>query len=125
MAGAITITGLDTFKDQSGDLSLILPSTTDRPVNYFNVPRWWWNGDNTIYEGCVRVDNSANNQSVYVSVTDINPHLKIEWDGSTYSFYGDRKRKYVDRIFITSDAALKVGTDYRVPLRGAAITAVS
>jgi hypothetical protein len=125
VAGAITITGLDTFKDQSGDLSLILPSTTDRPVNYFNVPRWWWNGDNTIYEGCVRVDNSANNQSVYVSVTDINPHLKIEWDGSTYSSDSDRKRKYVDRIFITSDAALKVGTDYRVPLRGAAITAVS
>ncbi len=38
MAGAITITGLKTFKDQSGDLTLVSPTTTDRPVNYFNVP---------------------------------------------------------------------------------------
>jgi len=125
MAGAITITGLKTFKDQSGDLTLVLPTTTDRPVNYFNVPRWWWNGDNTIYESCVRVDNSDNNQSIYISVSDSNPHLKVEWDGTNYSFDSDDKRKYVNRIFVTSDAALKVGTDYRVPLRGVAITAVS
>jgi hypothetical protein len=125
MAGAITITGLKTFKDQSGDLSLVSPTTTDRPVNYFNVPRWWWTGDNTIYEGCVRVDNSDNSQSVYIAVSESNPHLKVEWNGSAYVFDGDDKRKYVTRIFVTSDAALKVGTDYRVPLRGAAITAVS
>ena len=124
MAGAITITGLESFKDQSGDLTLVSPDSTDRPVNYWWVPRWWWNGDNTVYESCVRIDNSSNSDSVYVSVSESNPHIKIEWDGSSYTFDSDRKRKYVNRIFITSDAALKTGTDYKVPLRGAAITSV-
>ena len=107
MAGAITITGLESFKDQSGDLTLVSPDSTDRPVNYWWVPRWWWNGDNTVYESCVRIDNSSNSDSVYVSVSESNPHIKIEWDGSSYTFDSDRKRKYVNRIFITSDADSK------------------
>ena len=125
MAGQITITGLHSFEGQSGDLTLVSPRTTDRPVNFWTVPRWWWNGDNTIYEGCVRVNNSDNNDQIYIAVTESNPHLKIAWNGSAYTFDGDSKRKHVTRIFVTTDASLQTGTDYRVPLRGAAITAVS
>ena len=125
MAGAITVTGLESFENQSGDLTLVSPDSTDRPVNYWWVPRWWWKGANTIYEGCVRFNNSDNNDQIYIACSENNPHLKVEWNGSAYTFDGDNKRKYVTRIFVTTDASLKTGTDYRVPLRGAAITAVS
>ena len=118
MAGAITVTGLKSFENQSGDLTLVSPDSTDRPVNYWWAPRWWWKGDNTIYEGCVRLNNSDNNDQIYIACSENNPYLKVEWNGSAYTFDGDNKRKYVTRIFVTTDSALKVGKDYEVPLRG-------
>ena len=71
------------------------------------------------------MNNSDNNDQIYIACTENNPHLKVEWNGSAYTFDGDKKRKHVTRIFVTTDASLKTGTDYQVPLRGAAITAVS
>ena len=121
MAGSITITGLKSFKDQEGDLTFVNPNTTPRPVNNWSIPRWWYNGNNTVYEGCIRVNNSQTNHQIYISCNEPNPYLKIEWDGSSYTFDSDRKRQYVTRIFITTDDELKVGSDYQVPLRGAPI----
>jgi len=118
MAGAITITGVKSFKNQSGDLTFVSPDTTDRPVNYWTVPRWWYYGENTIYESCVRLNNSANNDQIYISTSTLFPYLKVEWNGSSYTFDQDNKREYIDRIWITRDPLLQDGTDYQVPLRG-------
>jgi|TARA_B100002052_G_scaffold134309_1_gene123368 hypothetical protein len=124
MAGSITITGLETFKDQSGDLTLVSPDSTDRPVNYWWVPRWWWNGDNTVYEGCVRLNNSSNSEQIYIACSENNPHLKVEWDGTNYTFDSDHSRKHVTRAFVTSDAALERGVDYDIPRDGSAVTPI-
>ena len=121
MAGRITITGLKSFKDQEGDLTFVNPNTTPRPVNNWSIPRWWYNGNSTVYEGCVRIHNSQTDHQIYISCSDPYPYLKIEWDGSSYTFDSDRKRQYVTRIFITTDDELKIGSDYQVPLRGAPI----
>ena len=118
MAGSIIITGVKSFKDQSGDLTFVSPDATARPVNYWTVPRWWYYGENTIYESCVRLNNSANNDQIYISTSTLFPHLKVEWNGSSYIFDEDNKREYIDRIWITRDSLLREGTDYQVPLRG-------
>lgn len=118
MAGAITITSFDTFENQSGDLSLVDPSTTARPVGHWSVPRWWGKYGSVVYEHCVRIDNSATNESIYISSSEEDPHLKVEYDGSQYTFDSDYSRKYINRILVTYDAIFPYGSDYRVPLKG-------
>lgn len=123
MAGAIRITSMETFEDQSGDLQMILPSTTKRPINYWSVPRWWPSTERIIYEHCARVDNTSTGDSIYISSETAFPKILIEVDGSgTYTFDSDRTREHVDRIWVTSD--FEAGDDYQCPLRGAAITKV-
>jgi len=124
MAGKIRITSMDTFEDQSGTLVLVNPDDTPRPVNYWSVPRWWGNRDRTIYEHCARVDDTANNKSIYIASSTGFPSLLIEEAGGNYTFDSDKTREHVNRIWVTSDPALKTGDDYRCPLRRAEITKV-
>ena len=125
MAGTIRVTSMSTFEDQSGDLELVLPSTTARPANYWSVPRWWGTNERTIYEHCARVDNTATGDSIYISSETNFPNIYIEYDGTNYTFDSDRSRSHVDRIWITSDPALKAGDDYICPLRRKEITKVA
>ena len=123
MAGTIRVTSMETFEEQSGDLELVLPSTTVRPVNYWSVPRWWGSQERTIYEHCARVDNTATGETIYISSETNFPRILIEYDGN-YTFDSDRTREHVDRIWITTDPTLKVGDDYVCPLRRAEIEKV-
>ena len=120
MAGSITITGKESFTDQTGDLIFVDPDSTKRPVNYWSIPCWWNKGETVIYAGCARVDNTAAGESIYIASSTAFPRLKIEWDGTNYTFDSDHKREHINRIFVTSDPTFKVGDDYVVPLRDTA-----
>lgn len=118
MAGSIIITSMKTFEEQSGGLYLIDPDTTIRAITHWSVPRWWWYGDRTIYQGCARVDNVETGETIYVSSETLFPRLLIRYDSGCYYFDEDFKREYIDRIWVTSDPNLKTGVDFFVPLRG-------
>ena len=120
MAGSITITGKESFEDQSGDLVFVDPDTTKRPVTHWSIPRWWNKNETVIYAGCARVDNTAAGESIYIASSTAFPRLKIEWDGTDYTFDSDHKREHINRIFVTSDPTFKVGDDYLVPIRDTA-----
>ena len=122
---SIRITGMSTFEDQTGDLVLVNPDDTPRPINYWSIPRWWGSQERTIYEHCARVDNTATGESIYVASSSNFPVLLIEEAGGNYTFDSDKTREHVNRIWVTSDPAFKVGDDYRCPLRRADITKVN
>ena len=122
---SIRITSMETFEDQDGTLELVHPDDTPRPVNYWSVPRWWGSQDRTIYEHCARVDDTANNKSIYIASSTSFPVLLIEETGGNYTFDSDKTREHVNRIWVTDDPALKTGDDYQCPLRRAAITKVN
>ena len=121
----IRVTGMDTFTDEEGGtLVLVNPDDTPRPVNYWSVPRWWGTQERTIYEHCARVDDTANNKSIYIASSTNFPVLLIEETGGNYTFDSDKTREHVNRIWVTSDPLLKTGDDYRCPLRRNDITKV-
>ena len=123
---SIRVTSMDSFTDEDGGtLVLVNPDDTPRPVNYWSVPRWWGSQERTIYEHCVRVDDTANNKSIYIASSTNFPVLLIEEAGGNYTFDSDKTREHVNRIWVTSDPAFKVGDDYRCPLRRADITKVN
>ena len=122
---SIRITSMETFEDQDGTLELVHPDDTPRPVNYWSIPRWWGSQDRTIYEHCARVDDTANNKSIYIASSTSFPVLLIEETGGNYTFDSDKTREHVNRIWVTDDPALKTGDDYACPLRRGDITKVS
>ena len=122
---SIRVTGMDTFTDvDGGSLVLVNPDDTPRPINYWSVPRWWGPQERTIYEHCARVDDTANNKSIYIASSTAFPNLLIEEIGGNYLFDSDKTREHVNRILVTDDATLKTGDDYVCPLRRADITKV-
>ena len=116
---------MDSFTDQSGDLVLVNPDDTPRPITYWSVPRWWGSQQRTIYAHCARVDDTANGKSIYIASETQFPVLLIEEAGGNYTFDSDFSREHVDRIWVTSDPNLKVGDDYQCPLRRGEITLVA
>ena len=121
----IRVTGMNTFTDEDGGtLVLVNPDDTPRPINYWSVPRWWGSQERTIYEHCARVDDTANNKSIYIASSTSFPVLLIEETGGNYTFDSDKTREHVNRIWVTSDPTFKVGDDYRCPLRRADIIKV-
>ena len=120
----IRVTSMRTFEDQDGDLVLVNPDDTPRPVSHWSVPQWWKPSGRTIYAHCARVDNTATGESIYIASKTRFPLLLIEEAGGTYTFDSDKTREHIERIWVTSDPDLKVGDDYRCPLRRADITKV-
>ena len=122
---SIRVTSMATFTDQDGGtLVLVNPDDTPRPINYWSVPRWWGSQDRTIYEHCARVDDTANNKSIYIASSTAFPKLLIEETGGNYTFDSDKTREHVNRILVTDDATFKTGDDYFCPLRRKDITKV-
>ena len=120
MAGSIVITGFKTFEDQSGDLVFEVLDHGSRNVGHWDIPRWWYNG-RTIYEACARVNNTSNDDVLYIASSTNFPKLKIEFDGSNYTFDSDFKREHINRILIKTASD---DIDIQVPLRGTIGTAV-
>jgi len=114
MAGSIVITGFKTFEDQSGDLVFESLPHGKRNAGHWDIPRWWYNG-RTIYEACTRVNNTSNDDVLYIASSTNFPQLKIDFDGSTYTFDSDGKRAHIDRILIKSGSD---DIDIQIPLRG-------
>ena len=122
---SIRVTSMDSFTDEvGGTLVLVNPDDTPRPINYWSVPRWWGSQERTIYEHCARVDDTANNKSIYIASSTANPVLLIEEAGGAYTFDSDKTREHVNRIWVTNDPTLQTGEDYRCPLRRGDITPV-
>lgn len=48
---------------------------------YWEVPKWWYKGDRTVYTSCVRVDLN-DTTSIYIDGTTPLMQIEIEWDGS-------------------------------------------
>ena len=88
---SIRITSMETFEDQDGTLELVHPDDTPRPVNYWSVPRWWGSQDRTIYEHCARVDDTANNKSIYIASSTSFPVLLIEETGGNRTVTTDNR----------------------------------
>ena len=122
---SIRITSMETFEDQLGALELVHPDNTPRPINYWSVPRWWGSQERTIYEHCARIDDTANNKSIYVASSTAFPVLLIEEAGGDYIFDSDKTREHVNRIWVTDDPTLQTGDDYICPLRRGDITKVA
>lgn len=114
MAGSITITGFKTFEDQSGDLVFDVLEHGSRNIGHWDIPRWWYKG-RTIYEACARVNNTSNGDVLYIASSTNFPRLKIEFDGSNYTFDSDFKREHIDRILIKTASD---NIDIQIPLRG-------
>ena len=74
--------------------------------------------ERTIYEHCARVDDTANNKSIYIASSTNFPVLLIEETGGNYTFDSDKTREHVNRIWVTSDPLLKTGDDYRCHYAG-------
>ena len=125
MAGAITVTSMTSFKDQTGDLVLVSPLTTSRPYGHWSVPSWFRGNDQVFYESCARINNTSNNDIIYIASSTNLPFLSIAWDGSTYTFDSSKTRKNVNRILITNASNFPVGNDYKSPLRRKEITSVA
>ena len=122
----LRVTSMDSFTDvDGGSLVLVNPDDTPRPINYWSIPRWWGAQKRTIYAHCARVDDTANNKSIYIASSTNFPVLLIEEAGGNYTFDSDKTREHVNRIWVTSDPAFKVGEAYRCPLRRADITKVN
>ena len=117
MAGTIRVTSMDSFEDQTGDLVLVSPTETPRPVGHWKVPQWWKPSDRTIYAHCARVDNTATGETIYIASKTRFPRILIEESGGTYTFDSDYKREHIERIWITSDPNLKTGQDFVVSPR--------
>ena len=121
----IRITSMESFtEEEGGTLVLVHPDDTPRPINYWSIPRWWGTQERTIYEHCARVDDTANNKSIYVASSTEFPVLLIEEAGGNYTFDSDKTREHVNRIWVTSDPTFRAGDDYRCPLRRGDITKV-
>ena len=120
----IRVTSMSTFEEQEGNLVLVNPDDTPRPVSHWSVPQWWKPSGRTIYAHCARVDNTATGESIYIASKTRFPRILIEEAGGNYTFDSDKTREHVERIWVTSDPDLKVGDDYRCPLRRADITKV-
>lgn len=110
----ITITSFKDYKDKVDNLELIPRGTDARNINHWDVKRWWYEG-RTIYEACARINNTDNGDVLYIASSTNNPYLKIEFDGSNYTFDSDRKRQDIDRILIETSSN---DIDIQVPLRG-------
>ena len=102
------------YKEELSNLQLIPRGTDSRNINHWDVKRWWYEG-RTIYEACARVNNNDNGDVLYIASSTNNPYLKIEFDGSNYTFDSDRKRQHIDRILIKTSSN---DIDIQVPLRG-------
>ena len=120
----IRVTGMDTFTDQEGGtLVLVNPDDTPRPINYWSC---LVGGEHRSvrYTALCSCSDTANNKSIYITSSTSFPVLLIEETGGNYTFDSDKTREHVNRIWVTSDPALKTGDDYRCPLRRADITKV-
>jgi len=66
---------------------------------YWEVPKWWYRGNRTVYTSCTRVDY-LNEYQIYIDGTTPNMHIDI---------YGDGQKLYfdhfvdVDRVLICRD----------------------
>ena len=49
---------------------------------YWEVPKWWYKGDRTVYTSCVRVDLN-DTTSIYIDGTTPLMQIQIDWDGSS------------------------------------------
>ena len=49
-------------------------------VTYWDVPRWWYKGDRTVYTSCVRVDLN-DETSIYIDGTTPLMQITLEYDG--------------------------------------------
>ena len=52
---------------------------------YWEIPKWWYKGDRTVYTSCVRVDID-DATSLYIDGTSPLMQIQIDWDGSAISF---------------------------------------
>jgi hypothetical protein len=55
-------------------------------ITYWEVPKWWYKGDQTVYTSCVRVDVN-NTTSIYIDGTTPLMQITIDWDDDNAVFF--------------------------------------
>ena len=66
-------------EDDTGTLVFVPP---EYHPTYWEVPKWWYMGDRTVYTSCVRVDLN-NETSIYIDGTTPLMQLTIDYDGDS------------------------------------------
>ena len=69
-------------EDDTNSLVFIEP---EYHPTYWEIPKWWYKGDRTVYTSCVRVDVD-NTMSLYIDGTSPLMQIQIDWDGSQFTF---------------------------------------
>jgi hypothetical protein len=63
---------------------------------YWEIPKWWYKGDTSVYTSCVRVDLDSVT-SIYIDGTTPLMQITLEWDGSSLKATNYRD---IDRVMI-------------------------
>lgn len=71
-----------TEADDTGALVYVDP---EYHPTYWEIPKWWYKGDRTVYTSCVRVDID-DATSLYIDGTTPLMQIQIDWDGSAINF---------------------------------------
>lgn len=68
--------------DDTGALVYVDP---EYHPTYWEIPKWWYKGERTVYTSCVRVDID-DATSLYIDGTTPLMQIQIDWDGSSITF---------------------------------------
>ena len=79
---SITIHNWQPVSNEGNDFDYVPPAY--HPT-YWEVPKWWYKGDRTVYTSCARVDFTGGYQ-IYIDGTTPRMQLTMEWDGSKMLF---------------------------------------
>lgn len=93
---AITVQNWKVVEDNSPYFQFVLP---EYHVTYWEIPKWWWQGELTVYTSCARVDYFKEYE-IYIDGTTPNMHIIIYADGN--NIYFDEVVD-VDRVLICRD----------------------
>jgi hypothetical protein len=104
---SIVIKGWRVQKIEGDDFTYVPP---EYHPTYWEVPKWWYKGDRTVYTSCMRVDGPKESTLYLDGITPL-MQVTVTWDGDNTLDFSDIRSMTRARICATSDlAAVSAGT---------------
>lgn len=98
---SITIENWKVVDDSSPEFEFIPPEYT---VTYWEIPKWWYKGDNRCYTSCVRID--VGQTSVYVDGTSPLMKFTLNWTAGGEGTASFTDWRAIDRALILEKDSL-------------------